>query len=379
LIIKIATIYTLYNQRGGAELFTEKLVKMLSSFNNKVNIVVFCNKRARDVLSSQKNVEFIYIKWLNNQVFKTLWLEYFAWVYMFIYNIDIFWNPSGANHFPGYFFPKTISTILDIGEYFVKNKYGYLRQFYRKNICLPRTLKRSSKIVTISRETANAVKDIFNYKEEIKVIYLAADPWNNNQILSKISLVKSSLNFDEEEYLLCVGRIDYVNKGIDIILDSYIDLQNLYDMPKLVFVGSLGVDGKKLIKVIDENNLTEKVQYLGRVGNYDLEKLYLKAKVNILASRYEGFGITLIESFIRGIPILCSNIRVLKEIGGDAPIYFQSESVADFKEKLMDLLQSRTNIDKHVKRGYEIAKQYSWDKTTEEYLSVFEQEYNNNN
>jgi alpha-1,3-rhamnosyl/mannosyltransferase len=375
--IRIATIYTLYGQRGGAELFSEKLIENLS-YSKKVSIVVFGNKKAGNVLSYKKNIEFVYVRWLNNQAFKTIWLEYMAWIYMIHYHINLFWNPSGANHFPGLFFPKTISTILDIGEYFVKNKYGYFRRFYRTKVCLPRTMKRSGKIVTISKATATAVKEIFNYKDEIKVIYLAADPWNDNKISNNKSLGKGSLNFNEEKYLLCVGRIDYINKGIDIILDSYIDLQKSYDMPKLVFVGSLGMDGTKLSKVLTENNLTGKVQYFGRVDNNDLEILYKKATINILASRYEGFGITLLESFMRGVPVLCSNIKVLKEIGIDAPIYFQSESVTDFKEKLMDLLQSRINIKRHRERGYEIAKQYSWDKTTEEYLSVFQLEYNKN-
>ena len=373
--IRIATIYTLYNQRGGAELFTEKLINKFSSLSENFTVVVFCNKKAKDVLSSQKDIKIIYVRWLNNQGLKAIWLELVAWLYMLINRIDIFWNPSGANNFPGYFFPISISTILDIGEFFVKNKYGYFRQFYRTKICLPRTIKRSRKIVTISRETANAVKDIFNYKKDISVVYLAADPWDNNQTVKKESSIKVDANF-KEEYMLCVGRIDYVNKGIDIILDSYLDLQKTYDLPKLIFVGSLGVDGSKLIEIINGNGVSDKIKYLGRVDNSDLEYLYANAKVNILASRYEGFGITLLESFMRGIPILCSDIKVLKEIGGDAPIYFQSESIVDFKEKLLNLLQSKINIEDHVTRGHKMVEKYSWDKATEGYQLIFEQEYN---
>ncbi|MGJ1015316.1 hypothetical protein ACR77X_15520, partial [Bacteroides salyersiae] len=142
--MNIATIYTLYGRRAGAELCFEKIIESIYSYNKSVNWTIFCNKQAEYILKEQYPfTQTVYIPYLDNQYKKAFWLEFLSQKEVTSKDFDCFWIPSGCNHFPGHWDIPVLTTFHDLGEYHIKNKYSFARTIFRKKICIPRSIKRS--------------------------------------------------------------------------------------------------------------------------------------------------------------------------------------------------------------------------------------------
>ena len=77
--MNIATIYTLYGRRAGAELCFEKIIESIYSYNKSVNWTIFCNKQAEYILKEQYPfTQTVYIPYLDNQYKKAFWLEFLS-------------------------------------------------------------------------------------------------------------------------------------------------------------------------------------------------------------------------------------------------------------------------------------------------------------
>lgn len=103
----------------------------------------------------------------------------------------------------------------------------------------------------------------------------------------------------------------------------------------------------------------------------ELELLYGSAQVLLYCSLYEGFGLPILDAFSVGLPVLTSNVSSMPEVGGDAALYADPLKVEDIKEKL-DLLTWDVNLrESLIKKGFERAKQFSWEKCSRETASVY--------
>jgi glycosyltransferase involved in cell wall biosynthesis len=367
----IGSIYTVFDGKGGVDYFFERIVKEITMRFTNIRFNIFCNRDAISGISNNHGVKCIYIKPLDNQYTKALWLEFFSKRYVNKANIDLFWVPSGANSFPGPWDVPTVTTIHDIGEYSIKKKYDFVRTLYRRNICIKLSLGRSARLIAPSKFTALDIRNKLGYKNEISVVHIAADPWLG------IGLEHSEENSHPQrlkinQILLSVGRRNYHAKGIDTLLIAYRKvLSSRGDIPLLVLVGPRGKDCGKIKDFINKNRLRHAVLDLGEVSAKRLNALYAKASMVINASRFEGFGIPLVESMKRGKPVLCSDIDIFKEIALSAPVYFKCGNSADLAEKLTDIFDGKIDLQPHIDRGREISLRYSWENAAMDYQKIF--------
>jgi glycosyltransferase involved in cell wall biosynthesis len=118
--------------------------------------------------------------------------------------------------------------------------------------------------------------------------------------------------------------------------------------------------------------LSDQVRFLPNVGEADLPALYSGAEVFAFASRYEGFGLPPLEAMACGAPVLCCNTSSLPEVVGDAAVL-----VAPTREALATgLAQLLGNAALRMRlraAGPQRAAQFSWRKTAEATLAVYEQ------
>jgi glycosyltransferase involved in cell wall biosynthesis len=110
-------------------------------------------------------------------------------------------------------------------------------------------------------------------------------------------------------------------------------------------------------------NYREKVIHLGYIDDEDVNILYSNSLFFTYLSQYEGFGIPPLEAMQAGTPVICSNNSSLPEVAGDAAITIGCND----KEaciKAFENLYFNENIRKeHIKKGFERAKQFSWENT----------------
>ncbi len=90
--------------------------------------------------------------------------------------------------------------------------------------------------------------------------------------------------------------------------------------PLLVLAGH-GTDTGDLLGRAVALGVADSVRLLGAVGADELEALYAAADVVVTATRFEGFGLPVLEAMARGVPVACSDLPVLREVAGDAAVW----------------------------------------------------------
>ena len=369
----IITIYTLYNRRAGAELCFEKTIESISSLYPDVKWTVLCNKQAQNIL--KENFSFvnpIYLSQLDSQYKKAFWLEFHANSLVDSFGADCFWIPSGTNHFPGNWKIPTLTTFHDLGEYHIKNKYGLSRTIFRKYICIPRSVKRSSAFTAVSNFTLKDMEQILFIKENAKVVYNGKSPHKKIQSFNSKALIKDQYNLISQSYLFVPGRTDYIGKGLDILLNAFTRFQENNPYVKLVFVGPEGIEHDLLIQQIkNNNNLKNNVLYLGRVGNEELAALYENCLMTIISSRFEGFGFPVLEAMEYEVPIVCSDAGALPEIAGKGALIFKSGNDLDLYSKMLDIANNPELKKCLLENGKVQLTCFSWENCAQGMMDMF--------
>jgi glycosyltransferase involved in cell wall biosynthesis len=88
-----------------------------------------------------------------------------------------------------------------------------------------------------------------------------------------------------------------------------------------------------------------------------------------MPSRYEGFGLPVVEAMDRGVPVACSDIPVLREVGGDVPAYFDPRDPAGLAAAVETAIGERAV---RVPRGRAQAAGYSWAEAARGTLEAYE-------
>lgn len=156
-------------------------------------------------------------------------------------------------------------------------------------------------------------------------------------------------------YLLYAGN-QKPHKNVEGLVEAFA-ASNLKDDFDVLLTGTLS---DSVARAIAAHGLEDRVQSLGLVAEADLPALYRSAYAVVMPSRYEGFGLPLVEAMASGTPVLCSNRTSLPEVGGEAVAYFEPDDLDSFVLGLNGLL-ARDVCNRLSSAGLERSKQFSWD------------------
>lgn len=131
------------------------------------------------------------------------------------------------------------------------------------------------------------------------------------------------------------------------------------ERPQLLVTGSHGED--PLVPLVADLGLAGDVDLLGWVGADELDALYRAAAAYVLPSRFEGFGLPVLEAMARGCPVVCSDIPVLHEVGGDAALYADTRDAVALASAVRRLLADDALHGRLVSAGIEQAGRFSWE------------------
>jgi glycosyltransferase involved in cell wall biosynthesis len=232
-------------------------------------------------------------------------------------------------------------------------------------------LQHAKKIITVSHNTKAEIEAVYKTKgDKIKVIHNGYDDSFYKKIENKGAvnqiLDKYGLNFP---YLLSVGRLEK-KKNIPMLIEALALLKENHPeiKAKLVLIGQAGFGYDEIKYIIEEYNLNSEVMMLGWVSEADLPAIYNGAAAFVFPSRHEGFGIPVMQALACGLPTAVSDIPVLREVAGEAAIYFDKDRKEDIAEKLRTIIVDENLRSKLTENGLKRAEQFSWKKCAEETL-----------
>ena len=227
------------------------------------------------------------------------------------------------------------------------------------------SVSRADHVVCISESTRRDLIDILGIAaERVSVVYLGYDGLS----LSVVS-GEPRLQGDTRPFLLFVGnRGGYKNFGS--LLQAFASSSFLRNNFTVVCFGG-GVFLSDELSLIRELNLGDnKVRHLGG-GDEVLVRLYQQATAFVCPSRYEGFGIPLLEAMSLGCPVICSNTSSIPEVVGDAGEYFDPDDPESMRAAIESVLESRARRAELVTKGHARCALFSWTRCVEETHAIY--------
>ncbi len=116
---------------------------------------------------------------------------------------------------------------------------------------------------------------------------------------------------------------------------------------------------------------TAQVHFIGYVTEETLVKLYNRAQALIFPSRYEGFGLPVLEAMACGCPVICSAATSLREVAGEAAILIDPDDAIALANTLTELLQNHEIGPTLAAAGIARAQAFTWALTAARTLAVY--------
>jgi glycosyltransferase involved in cell wall biosynthesis len=176
---------------------------------------------------------------------------------------------------------------------------------------------------------------------------------------------------DAPRTILWVGRADPY-KNLAVLIEAFARLRGQVRLDvRLKLVGPPDARYPEADRLARQLGVAPHIERAGYLADDALVRAYQEADVFALPSRYEGFGLTVLEAMACGVPVVCSNKGSLPEVAGQAAILVQPSDVVGLSEALKRvLLDPRTARDMR-RRGLERARTFTWDQTARQTLDAY--------
>ena len=139
--------------------------------------------------------------------------------------------------------------------------------------------------------------------------------------------------------------------------------------PQLVITGGRGKD--PLAEVVAEASIGDWVELRGWVDDAELANLRSRARAMAFPTLAEGFGLPVLEAMAGGLPVIASDLPVLREVGGDAALWFDPLDLQSIAGALRTVATRPDILSGLAAAGLERARLFSWERVARETLEVF--------
>ena len=262
---------------------------------------------------------------------------------------------------------QSVVTVLDLAFLAHPEAYDSQSLLYYSQVF--RTLARAAKVITISDFTRREVLTRTSIPpERVVTTHLAVDPGYYPRADEACADVRIRLEVPDS-YFLVVGTIEE-RKNLERLLAAYAMLPRR-DRPHLVFAGSGGYHSDRVVDAVQEHRLGHQVHFLGHVSDADLPMLYTGAACLLFPSRYEGFGLPILEAMACGCPVITSDCGSMAEVAGDAAVLVDPNSAEAIAAGIATILEDTALRKSLIARGHARVKQFSWRSAAEKTLAVY--------
>ena len=231
-----------------------------------------------------------------------------------------------------------------------------------------KTCQEADRIIAISECTK---RDIMLYgdvpAEKIDVIYQSCGTLYKMREGEK-KMHEVHINYMlPERYIVSVGALEE-RKNIMLAVKA---MHRLPDDVSLVVVGKDGPYGERVRRYIAANGLDGRVMFLHDVPTDDMPAIYQMAEACVYPSRYEGFGLPVIEAIQSGLPVVACKGSCLEEAGGNATLYVDPDDVAGMAHALRLTLKGAPGREERIEAGRQYITRFENAEVAQKVLGVY--------
>lgn len=212
--------------------------------------------------------------------------------------------------------------------------------------------------------------------EKVRTVHLAPAPhYEPLETWTQIEYITKKYNLPET-YVLYMGGYD-VRKNLKALLYAWTYVaRGLGDTVKLVLAGNLPEGDTSFfpdpMKIARELDIAEYIVTPGWIEEADKPLLYGAARVFVYPSRYEGFGLPVLEAMACGTPVVTTNVSSLPELAGADAFQIDPDDTRHLASPIIALsIQEDTHNDM-ANRGYQQAMKFTWEKTARQTWQAYQ-------
>ena len=248
--------------------------------------------------------------------------------------------------------------------------YQNLGWLYRR-LVVPRILPHCRRIITVSDfELQNIIGKLHIPRERMTMIHNGYNDWFR-PVDDKDEVYKKYIS--DKGYFFFLGNTD-PKKNTERTLVAYAKYLRQSMTKRRLLMADLNKE--YLDDIIRRNGIEDIRQHIvmpGYIVNSDLPYVYNNAFAFLYTSLRESFGIPLLEGMACGTPVITSNTSSMPEIGGTEAILVNPESSDDIAQAMLRLETDVAFYEKQRQIGLQRVKLFSWRKTTEQLLKVYQE------
>ena len=241
-----------------------------------------------------------------------------------------------------------VATVHDLYPLLAGSKSRGLYSFFFRYL-MNNVIRETQHILCNSRQTQDELLNVLKFpKENTCVTYLGPGQsfeWHG-----------------QGDYYLCVGSIEQ-RKGQIFLAKRYLEaLCDVGDLPVMMFIGSDRGSGQELTDLVTKSN--GKIIWHKNVNDMDLKDHYKNCKMLIVPSYYEGFGLSLLEGLLSGVPVVYSDIPIFREVARDYGTIINHDNHQAWRDVF------KMNL-KPAKVSSEYRKEFSWQACAQKTLNIY--------
>lgn len=184
-------------------------------------------------------------------------------------------------------------------------------------------------------------------------------------IYNPLTLVPDAPSEGTSKKFLAVGRFSRLHKGFDLLIEAFRIFAQHNEEWTLDIVGE-GVEEPLYRQLIKEYHMENRIHIHPFTSH--VQQYYHEAQVYVLSSRWEGFGLVLVEAMAHGLPVVSSDLPTSKEIMGDFGLYFINGDVNGMARQM----HAATQLDWHMasQQAIEIARRFNMETISHQWHEI---------
>ncbi len=329
LRIAINALYLLPGKVGGTEIYLRNLLRVLAAEDLQNEYFVFRNRETGpDLIPAPRFHDCPQPVDGENRVARILYEQTRFPLELARIKADVVFNAGFTA--PLIWNGPQVTVFHDL-------QYKHCPQFFRWHelpfwrVLLPLSAKRSNRLVVLSHAVKNDLVRFYNYDaQRISVIPHAIESEFERIRERRLAAPPKT------RMLLSVSTL-HPHKNLDGLLRAFKTFHANHPEWRLVIAGLKGFEAERIERLRRELHLESTTGITGWIPREELYRLFTEAEAFVYPSRFEGFGIPVLEALTAGIPVACSRLPSLVEIAGNAARFFDPASDAEIVEALEEL------------------------------------------
>lgn len=353
--------------------YSRYIVDILCQFGPENEFVLYApkkreNKRLDKLTKQYQQLQLSYPTTSSWKKFSSLWRVWGVTRQLEKEKIDIFHGLS--NELPLNIHQSEVKSIVTIHDLIFLRYPQYYHSIDRKiyTYKFRKACENADKIIAISECTKRDIIEFFRIPaDKIEVVYQGCDPSFIHPVAEEKKREVRAKYQLPDHYILNVGSIEERKNALSAVQA----LMMLPEQIHLVIVGRHTEYTDKVEHFIKENKLEERVHIISNVPFDDLPAFYQLAEIFVYPSRFEGFGIPIIEALYSGIPVVAATGSCLEEAGGPDSIYVHPDDIKGMADAFKQIYTDPERKKNMIEKGHSFAKRFSEEKQAEEILNIY--------